>query len=183
VATSAGLIFLFDPTSNSRFKQRLVGVDDPQLALSGRIDQQDSILAELESRMKRVLGLPASERIRTPLAFIVGKSDAWSHLLSEPLESCVSEARLDLGAIDRNSRRVRALLAETCPGLVASAESLASDLCFFAVTSFGHSPVVIAEGPNQGRIAPDPKRLAPYMVEAPIYWLLNRACPELLNVR
>lgn len=183
VATSAGLIFLFDPTSNSRFKQRLVGVDDPQLALSGRIDQQDSILAELESRMKRVLGLPASERIRTPLAFIVGKSDAWSHLLPEPLEPCVSEGRLDLGAIDRNSRRVRALLAETCPGLVASAESLASDLCFFAASSFGHSPVVIADGPNQGRIAPDPKRLAPYMVEAPIYWLLNRACPDLLNVR
>lgn len=180
VATSAGLLFLFDPTANSRFKQRLVGVADPQLSLAGRVDQQDSILAELESRMKRVLGLPASERIRTPLAFIVGKSDAWAHLLPEPLEPCVSAQGLDLGAIDRNSRRVRAVLAETCPGLVACAESLAADLRFFAVTSFGHSPVVIADGPNRGRIAPDPRRLEPRHVEAPIYWLIHRACPELL---
>lgn len=181
VATSAGLLFLFDPTANSRFKQRLVGVDDPQLSLSGRVDQQDSILAELESRMKRVLGLPAAERIRTPLAFIVGKSDAWSHLLPEPLEPCVAGGELDLGALDRNSRRVRALLAETCPGLVACAESLAADLRFFAVTSFGHSPVVIAEGPNRGRIAPDPRRLEPRQVEAPLYWLIHRACPGILH--
>jgi len=180
VATSAGLLFLFDPTANSRFKQRLVGVADPQLSLSGRVDQQDSILAELESRMKRVLGLPAADRIRTPLAFIVGKSDAWAHLLPEPLEGCVTGRGLDLGAIDRNSRRVRALLAETCPGLVACAESLAADIRFFAVTSFGHSPVVIAEGPNRGRIAPDPRRLDPRQVEAPLYWLIHRACPDIL---
>jgi hypothetical protein len=183
VATSAGLIFLFDPTASARFKQRLVGVDDPQLSLAGRIDQQDSILAELESRMKRVLGLPASERIRTPLAFIVGKSDAWSHLLPEPLEPCVGPAGLDLEAIDRNSSRVRALLAETCPGLVACAESLAADLRFFAVTSFGHSPVVIPDGPNRGRIAPDPRRLAPRQVEAPLYWLIHRSCPGILQPR
>lgn len=183
VATSAGLIFLFDPTANSRFKQRLVGVADPQLALTGRVDQQDSILAELESRMKRVLGLPAAERIRTPLAFIVGKSDAWAHLLPEPLEPCVAGGALDLGALDRNSARVRTVLAETCPGLVACAESLAAELRFFAATSFGHSPVVIAEGPNRGRIAPDPRRLEPSQVEAPIYWLLHRACPGLLNAR
>lgn len=183
VATSAGLLFLFDPTANSRFKQRLVGVDDPQLALTGRVDQQDSILAELESRMKRVLGLPAAERIRTPMAFIVGKSDAWSHLLPGPLEECVSGGQLDLGAIDRNSARVRSVLAETCPGLVACAESLAADLRFFAATSFGHSPVVIADGPNRGRIAPDPRRLEPRQVEAPIYWLIHRACPGLLDAR
>jgi hypothetical protein len=34
VATSAGLIFLFDPTANARFKAKLVGVEDPQLSLS-----------------------------------------------------------------------------------------------------------------------------------------------------
>ena len=183
VATSSGLLFLFDPTANARFKQRLAGGADPQLSLGGRIDQQDAILAELESRMKRVLGLPAAERVRTPLAFIVGKSDAWSHLLAEPLEPEVSGGRLDAGAVDRNSARVRRVLAETCPGLVATAEALAADIRYFAVTSFGHTPVVIPSGPNQGRIAPDPTRLAPAHVEAPILWLLDRACPGMLGAR
>lgn len=180
VATSAGLMFLFDPTANARFKQRLVGIDDPQLAMSGRVDQQDSILAEVESRIKRVLGLAPSERIQTPLAFIVGKSDAWSHLLPEPLEPITRDGRLDLGAIDRNSRRVRSVLHELCPGLVLTAESLAANLRFFAATSFGHSPVVIADGPNRGRIAPDPRRLAPGRVEDPFYWILHLNSPELI---
>ena len=180
VATSSGLLFLFDPTANARFKQRLAGGADPQLSLGGRVDQQDAILAELESRMKRVLGLPASERIRTPLAFIVGKSDAWSHLLPEPLEPEVVAGRLDAGTIDRNSARVRKVLAEICPGMVATAEALAADIRYFAATSFGHTPVVIPSGPNQGRIAPDPTRLAPAHVEAPILWILDRACPGML---
>ncbi len=183
VATSSGLLFLFDPTANARFKQRLAGGADPQLSLGGRVDQQDAILAELESRMKRVLGLPAAERIRTPLAFIVGKSDAWSHLLSEPLEPEVARGGLDQAAVDRNSARVRRVLADVCPGLVATAEALASDIRYFAVTSFGHTPVVIASGPNQGRIAPDPTRLAPAHVEAPILWVLGKACPGLLAAR
>ncbi|GBL24676.1 hypothetical protein EMGBS6_14610 [Opitutia bacterium] len=51
VATSSGLIFLFDPTANVRFKSKLVGVEDPQLTLKGRVDQQDSILSEMETRM------------------------------------------------------------------------------------------------------------------------------------
>ncbi len=183
VATSAGLMFLFDPTANARFRQRLVGVDDPQLAMSQRIDQQDSILAEVESRIKRVLGLSPSERIQTPLAFIVGKSDAWSHLLPEPLEPTVREGGLDLGAIDRNSARVRSILHELCPGLVLTAESLAANIRFFAVTSFGHTPVVITEGPNRGRIAPDPRRLAPARAEEPIYWILHLTSPDIIPCR
>ena len=179
VATSSGLIFLFDPTANARFKARLVGVDDPQFTLVGRIDQQDSILAEMETRMKRVLGLPQEERIATPLAFVVGKSDTWEKLLSSPLEDVVVAGSLDLAAVRRNSDRVRALLVELCPGLVASAESLASRICYFGVTSFGHSPVTIAEGPNKGRIAPDPRRLAPAHVEAPLYWLMHLASPTI----
>ena len=183
VANSAGLIFLFDPTANARFKAKLVGVDDPQLSLKGRIDQQDSILAEMETRIKRVLGLAPGQRLTTPLAFVVGKSDTWQFLLSSPLEPILREGKLDLGAIGRNSDRVRTVLASLCPGLVATAESLASEICYFAVTSFGHQPTVIGAGPNKGRIAPDPQRLAPAHVEEPVYWLLHRASPDLLPRR
>jgi hypothetical protein len=179
VATSSGLIFLFDPTANARFKAKLVGVDDPQLALKGRVDQQDSILAEMETRMKRVLGLAHDQRIATPLAFVVGKSDTWEKLLSSPLEPVVKAGALDLAAVRRNSDRVREVLLHLCPGLVASAESLADQICFFAATSFGHTPVMIGAGPNKGRIAPDPQRLAPAHVEEPLYWLLHLSSPAM----
>ena len=179
VANSAGLIFLFDPTANTRFKSKLIGVEDPQLSLKGRIDQQDSILAEMETRIKRVMGLSREERIATPLAFVVGKCDTWSGLLPSPLESILSDGKLDLAAIQRNSDRVRTVLVNLCPGLVAAAESLASQICYFAVTSFGHTPVMIQSGANKGRIAPDPQRLAPAHVEEPVYWILHLSSPEL----
>jgi len=183
VATSAGLIFLFDPTANTRFKAKLIGVEDPQLTLKGRIDQQDSILAEMETRIKRVLGIAQSERIRTPLAFVVGKSDTWDKLLSSPLEPVVADGQLDLDAVARNSDRVRQVLSSLCPGLVASAESLAQEIRYFAASSFGHMPVVIQSGPNKGRIAPDPQRLSPARVEEPVYWLMHLASPEMFPAR
>ena len=179
VATSSGLIFLFDPTANARFKAKLVGVEDPQFTLKGRIDQQDSILAEMETRMKRVLGLAQDERIKTPLAFVVGKSDTWEKLLSSPLEPVVKSGTLDLAAVARNSTRVREVLVMLCPGLVASAESLAEQINYFAATSFGHTPVMIPAGLNKGRIAPDPQRLAPAHVEEPLYWLMHLASPAM----
>ena len=179
VATSSGLIFLFDPTANARFKAKLVGVEDPQLSLKGRIDQQDSILAEMETRMKRVLGLAQDERIKTPLAFVVGKSDTWEKLLSSPLEPVVRAGAIDLAAVARNSARVREVLVVLCPGLVASAESLAEQISYFAATSFGHTPVMIQAGLNKGRIAPDPQRLAPAHVEEPLYWLMHLASPAM----
>ncbi len=180
VANSAGLIFLFDPTANTRFKAKLVGVEDPQLSLKGRIDQQDSILVEMETRIKRVMGLSREDRINTPLAFVVGKCDTWAPLLSSPLEPIMLAGKLDLEAVKRNSDRVRAVLVNLCPGLVASAESLASTIQYFAVTSFGHNPVMIQNGPNKGRIAPDPQRLAPAHVEEPVYWILHLSSPELI---
>jgi len=183
VANSAGLLFLFDPTANARFKAKLIGVDDPQLAIKGRIDQQDSILSEMETRIKRVLGLAPSQRIATPLAFVVGKCDTWQFLLSSPLEPVLSAGKLNLEAVRRNSDRVRTVLVSLCPGLVATAETLASEICYFAVTSFGHQPTVLTTGPNKGRIAPDPQRLAPAHVEEPVYWLLHRSSPELIPSR
>jgi hypothetical protein len=134
----------------------------------------------METRIKRVMGLAHDQRIATPLAFVVGKCDTWEKLLDSPLETVMRDGTLDLAAIDRNSARVRRVLVDLCPGLVASAESLAAEIRYFAATSFGHNPVIIQQGPNKGRIAPDPQRLAPAHVEEPVYWLLHRASPELL---
>ena len=66
-----------------------------------------------------------------------------------------------------------------CPGLVASVESLAEQVSYFAATSFGHTPVMIQAGPNKGRIAPDPQRLAPAHVVEPLYWVMHLASPSM----
>jgi hypothetical protein len=134
----------------------------------------------METRIKRVMGLSQQERIATPLAFVVGKCDTWQFLLSSPIEPILKNGKIDLEAIHRNSNRVREVLIQLCPGLVATAESLTKEIRYFAATSFGHQPVVISEGPNKGRIAPDPQKLAPAFVEAPVYWLMNLAAPELI---
>jgi hypothetical protein len=183
VASSAGLIFLFDPTANARFKAKLIGVDDPQLSIKGRVDQQDTILAEMEARIKRVLGISQNQRITTPLAFVVGKSDTWQFLLPSPLEPILVDGKIDQAAIDRNSQRVRQVLVSLCPGLVATAESLAEQIRYFAASSFGHQPMMITSGPNTGRIAPNPQKLSPSNVESPVYWLLHQSCPELIPAK
>ncbi len=182
VVSSAGIFFLYDPTSSPVFRKKLADVQDPQLSQHGRIDQQDSILAEMEVRVKRMLGLAPADKIPVPVAVLIGKCDVWQTLFdAHALPSPVKAGRLDGAIIDGNSARLREFLALLCPGLVAQAETLSNDVRYFAVSSLGHSPAPIAGGPNAGMLAPDPARLAPFGIEAPAYWLFSKAFPGLLN--
>ncbi len=81
VASSATIFFLFDPTSNFGFRKILTGSTDPQLAQTTRLDQQDSIMAEMELRVKRLLALEPGRKIDVPLAVLIGKCDVWKHLV------------------------------------------------------------------------------------------------------
>lgn len=178
VGVAAGLLFLFDPTLNRGFRARLQHHDDPQLK-GAHNDQQDTLLAEMEVRIKRLLGLDGRQRIQTPLAIIIGKCDVWLSLLgADPLLPVTHNGQLDLGAMAENSRRMRGLLTDICPNIVANAESLADKVHYFAVSSFGHSPVRL---PNGG-LAPDPKRLHPIRVEEPFLWLFSHIMPSLLPI-
>jgi hypothetical protein len=183
VVNSAGIFFLYDPTSSPRFRRELTDNADFQLRQHGRADQQDSILAEMEVRVKTKLGLHPIEKIPVPLAILVGKCDVWKRLLDiGTFPPVVRDGKLDSAAVDANSNRVRALLSEFCPGLVAHAESLSSDVRYFGVSSLGHSPVLLKEGANAGVLAPDPEKLSPVGIEAPAYWLLSKAAPGLFPV-
>jgi hypothetical protein len=184
VVSSAGIFFLYDPTSNPRFRRELIDCDDPQLRQHGRADQQDSILSEMEVRVKTKLGLHPAEKIPVPVAILVGKCDVWKRLLDvSALPSPVAGGTLDNAIIDANSARVRSLLAEFCPGLVAHAESLSSDVRYFGVSSLGHSPILLTQGVNTGVLAPDPAKLAPVGIVAPAYWLLSKALPHLIPAK
>jgi hypothetical protein len=184
VVSSSGIFFLYDPTSNPRFRRELADVPDPQLRQHGRADQQDSILAEMEVRMKRMLALSPQEKITPPVAILVGKCDVWTKLLdARTLPRPVHNGTLDTDVIDANSAQIRNLLERLCPCIVAQAESLANDVRYFAVSSLGHSPAPIETGPNAGLLAPDPERIDPIGVEIPAYWLLSRTMPGLISLK
>jgi hypothetical protein len=177
VASAAGILFLFDPFNSPEFRRRLSASKDPQME-KPVIDQQDIILAEMGARIRNIRNLFLGERIHTPLAFVMGKCDAWAHLLNgAALENPLMDGKLDRRAFENNSQRLRAFLFELCPTVVANAEALTDNLQFFAASSFGHTPIKI--GP--GEYAPDPTRLRPVDVEAPILWILSQLCPELLG--
>jgi len=184
VASAEGILFLFDPFNSPEFRRLLKNVSDPQLEKEP-LDQQDTILAEMRTRIQSIRNLPVERKIQTPLAVLAGKCDAWLHLMTEPpFANPVRDGALDLEALEANSRRVRDLLRSVCPAIVANAEALSENVCYFPVSSFGHTPV--KQGPNasgQFDYVPDPARLAPYLVEIPPLWILSKLSPALVPVK
>lgn len=183
IAVASGIFFLFDPLYNPDFRRKLSGSTDPQLE-QRRSDQQDILLAESEARIKEILGLSASERIATPLSVIAGKSDAWIHLLGDgPLLPAVISTpegtRVSIKNIEANSTRVRNLLMEVCPSIVANAEAISSNVCYFAASPLGHPPIQFEDAQGQLRIGPDPAKLDPRMVEDATLWVLSQVAPSI----
>jgi hypothetical protein len=180
VASASGIFFLFDPTRNYEFRKRLVGHEDPQLTM-GMNDLQDVMLSEMKTRIMRLQRLDIGHRIKTPLAVMVGKFDAWYHLLGdEPVYECLDRHGdgLKLDSIRHNSEITRALMMKICPTIVANAEALSENVCYFPVSAFGHTPLRT----TQGGIAPDPARLAPILLEVPTLWVLHQIAPDLIKV-
>lgn len=182
VASSDAILFLIDPTTNPAFRQRLRDRGDPQLKLNA-IDEQDTLLAEMGVRIRLVKGLPARQRARMPLAVILGKCDVWEHLLpGPPLSRPIRDGKLDHAAIRDTSERIRDLLLDIEPSLVAVADSVSEEVVYFPASSLGHAPGVITNGPYTGKFAPDPAKLKPRFVEIPFLWALSRFAPSLVPV-
>jgi hypothetical protein len=169
VASSAGIVFLFDPFNSPDFRHEISDREDPQLEKPA-FDQQGVILSEMKVRIAKLLHLDLMDHIETPMAVLIGKCDAWIHLLgSDQLRAPVHGGSLDLEALAHNSNLVRQLMKRICPQIVANAESISRRVLFFPVSSFGHAPVRL--GP--GDFVPDPRKLKPFEVEVPILWLLS----------
>ncbi len=175
VASAAGIVYLFDPFNSPEFRRKIPDTKDPQME-KPVVDQQDIILAEMRARIQMIRNLRSGETIQTPVAFVVGKCDVWLHLLNgKPPQSPIRDGKLDMAAVEESSAQVRELLYHLCPAVVANAEALSQNVAFFAVSSFGHTPVKI--GP--GEYVPDPSKLQPVFVEVPLLWILSHVCPAL----
>lgn len=181
VASSSGILFLFDPASHTGFRRKLTGHPDPQLHQRTHRDQQDLLMAEMETRIKRLRALAPSDRVETPLAILIGKCDIWRHLIEwDQIANPIRKGKVDTAVVDANSARLREFLLEIDPGFVANAEALSSRVRYFAVAPLGHSPERIVGGELDGYLAPDPARLRPTMVDTPVLWLLSHLEPQLL---
>ena len=180
IASSDAIFFLFDPTINPDFRRNINDSDDPQFK-SQVSDQQDIILAETEVRIKKLLGLGRREKVQTPLAIIIGKCDSWINKIgSDNLKNPIVDGTLDMGAVESNSKLVRGLMEEHCPYVVANAERISSEVCYFAASAFGHTPVTFEDDKGVTRIGPDPQKINPMYVEIPTLWALSRVQPGLV---
>ena len=176
VAAASGILFLFDPFHSPSFRKsmRKTNSKDPQLGRSA-VDLQGVLLATMSDRIKRIRGMSIGENIRTPLAVIVGKCDAWQHLLGEnPFREPVDNARLNLNAIQHNSDVLRELLLNLSAEIVINAEAISDNVRYFPVSSFGHTPVQVKNAAGQEMIMPDPLQLSPFMTEIPPLWILSQ---------
>jgi hypothetical protein len=177
VASAAAIVYLFDPFNSPEFRRCLKNTKDPQME-EPIVDQQDIILSEMRARIQSIRNMQPSESIQTPLAFVVGKCDAWMHLLNgTPIKSPLADGHLNSSIIRQNSSRVRDLLYKLCPSAVANAERLSDNVTFFLASSFGHTPVKL--GP--GEYVPDPAKLDPLFVEVPLLWILSQITPDFLK--
>lgn len=174
VASSSAIFFLFDPVSNRNFKRLIGQHPDPQLNFGGRIDQQDTILSEMEVRIKRILSVEPSKRIDTPIAIILGKCDIWRNLLKENLENPIKDGYLDLSIVDSNSEKLRRFMLSIDPSIPSGAQTISSNVRFFALSALGHSPEMLTLGECAGKIAPIPEKLNPIDVDIPTIWALSQ---------
>jgi hypothetical protein len=182
VAAASGIIFLFDPFNHHDFKRaiRKQKTDDPQFEIKTE-DWVTVILSELKKRIEQINN---TDKLKAPLAFVVGKYDAWHQLVPEGEEFWEprEEGVLNYSAIKHNSDLTRQVLWKIAPGLVAQAEALSENTMFFPVSNFGTPPVpVVKEGVTF--IVPDPQKLDPMFADIPVLWLNSQFNPDLVPIR
>ncbi|MDO5469770.1 MAG: hypothetical protein Q4F38_00595 [Akkermansia sp.] len=176
------LFFLFDPTTNPEFRALLKNEDDPQLrnclTPPGR---QARLLADMEHRLRSALNLKPGQRVNTPLAIILGKSDAWRSLLgAEPLLPLVRNGQLKQENIIANSNRLRELLFRISPNICTNAEAVSDNVCYFAASAMGAAPVEFTdEETGDVVMGPASGSLNPFRVTDPLLWALSSLEPSL----
>jgi hypothetical protein len=184
LAQAQVLTFVFDPTQDVRFRQRLGSVSsDPQLAPGAKVTRQDQLIVEMARRVRMHAGLSAQQRVPKPLFVVLSKSDIWGSLLREESGEAVDittppywRERAGLGKmgirrVDAVSDRVRALLSDLAPEVVAAAEDAFERVIYVPVSAIGTSPVL---DPASGLLKVPVSRIAPRWVSVPFLYTLAR---------
>ncbi len=156
LAKSSALMFCFDPTQDTRFRDACRGrTEDPQMAdRNGLLHRENptpqaSILSEAAQRVRRYAGLSQNARHNRPLFVVVTKFDSWARLLKHPelprpfvRREGSHMATFEFQVVDRVSKMIRELLWRLCPEVVSVAEGFASHVRYIPVSATGCAPEV-----------------------------------------
>jgi hypothetical protein len=175
LAKSRVLMFLYDPTQDVRFREKLrTFSQDPQLSSTARAQRQETVLTEAALRVRRHAGLGSAQKLDRPLIVIVAKSDVWAplveaDLVSEPLVSIPNhqQAMVDVGRIERTSAILRAMMRHYAPEFVAAAEDFCQHVIYIPVSSLGQAP---QEDPQTKALGVRPGDIHPRWVTVPILY-------------
>jgi hypothetical protein len=179
------LMFLYDPTQDPRFAEKCRAFsNDPQLQVASRTQRQGTVLTETALRVRRLTNLAPDQKHHRPLLVILPKSDVWSplvdaDLVSEPLFRNVvaSNTRpnhfsaVDVLRIEATSHKLRDMLLEYAPQLVAAAEDFCTHVVYMPVSALGRAPEV---QPQTGMLGVRPRHLRPRWVTMPVLYTLSR---------
>lgn len=177
---SDALLFLYDPTQDTRFREACRGLSsDPQINEAPVTARQETILHEMADRIRTHTGLAQHKKHATPLIVVVTKCDAWRSLLqaqlSGPWKTVPNLAihSLDFNYVCRVSDLVRKLLWKCSPELVSSAESFSEQVLYIPTSATGHSPEKLPDRPGYGI---RPRHMRPIWAEIPLLTVLCRWC-------
>jgi len=182
VAAASGILFLFDPFNDVDFKRamRKNPTEDPQFDQNVTGDIM-AIMSEMKNRIQKISG---QEKLKAPLAFIVGKYDAWGGSLlpnGQQFYDSRVPGSLNARAIQHNSDLTHKILMQHCPGVARMAESLSEDVVFFPVSAFGSPAHKVQQIDGTKMNIPDPAQLKPFLVDVPILWLMSRFAPDIVG--
>ena len=180
LVNSDGIIFLFDPTADVRFRNRIAGNADT----GGKIQNQMSLLDETIARLRRYQSVSADGKYSKPFVVAVSKYDAWAELSPLALEDMLPQAYdeesnmagCNAYLLENISFYTREILLKYVPEFVAAVEAGASDVMYLPNSSLGSAPELDSAS---GAWGVRPANIKPLWVEAPFLWLLMRA--RLLN--
>ena len=186
MAHSRVLLFLFDPLQHAKFRQACYGrAEDPQLGAHGKNNPQDQVLLEAARRVRSLTGLGQHAKFSRPLVVVVTKYDVWHSLLADgfvEMNSLLCQMptggiALDLKRIMKLSERMREILFQLAPDIVAAAEGFSDEVLYLPNSALGCSPEVI---PGTKALGVRPCNIRPRLAELPLLYALHRAVPTLI---
>ena len=190
LAQARVFLFLFDPTQDSRFRERCRAFsNDPQLRIRRAAERQDAVLTEAALRIRTYGRLSAHCKLNKPLLVLVAKADVWGRMIDEDLhdEPILAShnndgqlAQVDMARIEEMSIKVRSLLMEHSPEFVTAAEDGFQYVRYIPISALGTSPNLRdPDGPLMIR----PKQLSPRWVTTPLLYAFAKWSTGLISSR
>lgn len=185
LARAEAMLFVFDPLQHPQFRRRLpvsAGIVERESAI---VSRQDVLLAEVASRVRRYHNLPAGGKHDRPLIVAVSKFDVWQSLfggrrMPEPWRAVPNSqlAAYPRSKVAEVSRRLRGLLQDVAPEIVATAESFVPpERIFYLPVAAAGTNVTRSGSGAQGHLA---GTLDPMWVEVPLVHVLSERVPDLI---